>query len=69
MSNCRLLEYVSEKLKNLSCLEKSTNFNDVCFQRYQKWKLILDVIRGKEQIQTYFDLALVRSFTLFNQET
>jgi len=55
----KLLEYVSEKLKNLSCLEKSTNFNDVYFQRYQKWKLIFDVIRGKEQIQTYFDLALL----------
>jgi len=55
----KLLEYVSKKLKVISCLETSPDSNDVYFQRYQKWKLVFDIIRGKKQIQTYFDLALL----------
>lgn len=69
LSNSRLLEYVSKKLKVISCLETSPDSNDVYFQRYQKWKLVFDIIRGKKQIQTYFDLALVSSLILCYKQT
>ena len=58
------MEYISKKLKDRNSLEESPCSNNVYFQRYQKWKLISDVIAGKKQIKTYFDWALVSNFTL-----
>lgn len=60
----KFLEYISKKLKDRNSLEGSPCSNNVYFQRYQKWKLISDVIAGKKQIKTYFDWALLYTLAI-----